>query len=253
MRCNYQFKDFNDFIKKFDYNIKLIKLDEFSELNNTNKYRLKNMMEINPNIIFVFENEWLYKKDIVKRRLTHMFGYNNDNIYARKCEIKTIHPQECKLFINKYHIQGFVGSSIKLGAYYNDKLVAVMTFNKTNISRGYKEKIWEISRFCIGDIPVIGIASKLFKHFIVNYDPKEVISYADRRWSQGKLYNKLGMDLIKETKPNYWYFKKGSKKLQHRFKYRRNVLDGIGSEWDIMKQKGYDRIWDCGSLKFLYK
>jgi len=22
------------------------------------------------------------------------------------------------------------------------------------------------------------------------------------------------------------------------------------TEWEIMKLKGYDRIWDCGSLKF---
>lgn len=35
-------------------------------------------------------------------------------------------------------------------------------------------------------------ASKLFSHFLKDHEEiKEVISYADRRWSIGNLYNKL--------------------------------------------------------------
>jgi hypothetical protein len=41
----------------------------------------------------------------------------------------------------------------------------------------------------------------------------------------------------------------------HRFNFRKDVLLKEGfdvklTEWEIMKQRGYDRIWDCGSMKF---
>ena len=41
----------------------------------------------------------------------------------------------------------------------------------------------------------------------------------------------------------------------HRFNYRKDILvkEGYNSsntEWEIMQMKGFDRIWDCGSMKF---
>ena len=58
------------------------------------------------------------------------------------------------------------------------------------------------------------------------------------------------------TPPNYWYVKIYEWLNRfHRFNFRKDVLVKEGysadmTEWDIMKIKGYDRIWDCGSMKF---
>ena len=103
----------------------------------------------------------------------------------------------------------------------------------------------------------MGGASKLFKFFIKKYEPKKVISYADRRYFNGKMYEKLGFNFIKETKPNYWYFKNNSMVLEHRFKYRKDRLISEGfdqnkTEKEIMIERGYYRIYDCGNLKFVY-
>ena len=57
---------------------------------------------------------------------------------------------------------------------------------------GGKENEYELVRFCNKlNTSVIGGADKLLQYFIRTYQPKEIISYADRRWSQGRLYDKL--------------------------------------------------------------
>ena len=45
--------------------------------------------------------------------------------------------------------------------------------------------------------------------FIKNYKPKEIISYTDRRWNKGDLYNKLNFKFIEDTEPN-WFIISGN-------------------------------------------
>lgn len=79
-----------------------------------------------------------------------------------------------------------------------------MTFSKCRFDKKHE---WEMLRFCskLGyHIP--GAAGKLLKYFERNYKPKSLVTYADRRWSQGKLYNTLGFNLLHKSPPNYFYF-----------------------------------------------
>jgi hypothetical protein len=67
------------------------------------------------------------------------------------------------------------------------------------------------------------------------------------------------MKFLGLSNPNYWYFKPSSQlKRHHRFNFRKAKLisEGFGSnktEWQIMQERGFDRIWDCGNMKFIYK
>ena len=45
---------------------------------------------------------------------------------------------------------------------------------------------------------------KLLKRFVKDYNPNEIISYADRRWSFGNLYEKIGFIKEGESKTNYF-------------------------------------------------
>ena len=47
-------------------------------------------------LIHIFEDEWLYKKNIVKSRLKNILGLTENKIYARKCEIKEISSRDSK-------------------------------------------------------------------------------------------------------------------------------------------------------------
>ena len=209
-------------------------------------------------LIHIFEDEWLYKQDIVKDRLRTILGVKIDKIFARKCIIREIDSVEKDLFLNNIHIQGTDKSSVRLGAFYNDELVGVMTFSKLRKVLGSKNESdseYELLRFA--NKSVIGLVSKFLKHFITNYNPTKVISYADRRWSpiaDNCVYKKVGFKYIGETKPNYWY-SKNCKTREYRYNYRKDILvskgyDANKTEFEIMNELGYERIWDCGSFKF---
>ena len=103
---------------------------------------------------------------------------------------------------------------------------------------------------------MIGGASKLLSYFIKQYKPKKIISYADRRWSDGNLYKKIGFNLVNLTHPSYFYTNDYLIKY-HRFSFRKDQLseklvlfDPQLTEWENMQLNGYDRIWDCGNLKY---
>lgn len=216
-----------------------------------NKTELANKKGIH--LIHIFEDEWNFKKDIVKSRLKRILNVDNSKkIFARKCIIKEINNEVKNIFLEKYHIQGKDISSVRIGAFYNDELVAVMTFSKGNISKGSKniENIWELNRFCSNyNYLVVGIASKLLTYFKRNFIWKEIFSYCDRRWSNGNTYYKLGFVLDKITNPNYWYVK--SLNRIHRFNLRKKENEPKNiTEWDLRSKEGYKKIWDCGNFKF---
>ena len=233
-----------------------------SEIYKTNNYHL-NKTELcekkGIQLIQIFEDEWLFKQDIVKSRLLNLLKLNKNKIYARKCVLKEITSKESKEFLNTNHIQGNVNSNIKLGLYYDDELVSIMTFGKLRKSMGYSTKkgSYEMLRFCNKlNTSVIGGADKLLQYFVKLYQPKEIITYADRRWSQGKLYDKLDFEFIHKTKPNYWYI--NDDKREYRFKYRKDVLVKKGfdinkTEHQIMLERKIYRIYDCGANLYIKK
>ena len=222
-------------------------------LNKTNKCESRDIQ-----LVHIFEDEMLFKPQIVKSRLLNLCGKYDKVIYARKCTIGEVTNTESTEFIDKNHIQGSCGSAIKLGLYYDNDLVAMMTFGKfrkcMNSSSDNGE--YELLRFCpkLGyHIP--GGAGKLFKHFIKTYDPAHIISYADRRWSRGKLYLALGFTLDHVSDPNYFYIV--DKHREHRFGWRKQELskklvnfDPNLTEYDNVLNNGIDRIFDSGNYMF---
>lgn len=208
-------------------------------------------------LIHIFSDEWLNKGDIVKNRLKYILGVSDNRIYARKCVIKEIDTKTKNKYLNTNHLQGEDRSSIKLGAYHNDVLVGVMTFSKLRKSIGHtdREGSYELVRFASNN--VVGLASKFLKHFTREYNPNRVITYADKRWSTNvsdNMYTKIGFEYLGDTKPNYWYTKRGNTRL-HRFGFRKDILvkkgyDKEKTEKTIMSELGFDTIWDCGSGRY---
>ena len=206
----------------------------------------------------IWEDDWLYKQDIVKSMIINKLCKTPNKIYARKCEIREVEDNKLvRKFLEENHIQGFIGSKIKLGLYFNNELVSLMTFGNLRKSLGQKsqEGFYELLRFCNKlNTNVVGGASKLFKYFLNNYDVENVISFSLNSYSSGDIYSKLGFSFIKETKYNYFWVKNSIR--YHRFGFRKDKLvkDGFDSnktEIQIMYDRGYYRIFDCGSKKWV--
>jgi hypothetical protein len=120
-----------------------------------------------------------------------------------------------------------------------------MTFGKARFNKKIE---YEMFRFCNKlDFIILGGASKLFKYFIRNYNPKSIITYADKRYFTGKVYNKLNFNFLENTSPNYLYFKKGMiysryQFQKHKLKNKLKYFDKNLTEWENMQLNNYDRI-----------
>ena len=248
-------KELDIFISSRNMAIEFNGLYWHSELHKSNNYHLNKTEEcekLGIQLIHIFEDDWLYKQDIVKSRLKSLLGISDRRIFARKCEIKELDSKTSKQFLEENHIQGNVNSKYRYGLFDKDNLVAVMTFGN---SRFEKDEL-ELHRFANKlNCNVIGGASKLFKHFLKQNISSSIISYANRSWSLGKLYETLCFKLIGKTKPNYSYVINGSR--LDRFKYRKSELvkqgfDPSMTEVEIMNERKYYRIFDSGSLKYKY-
>lgn len=135
-----------------------------------------------------------------------------------------------------------------------------MTFEKTRISLGNKNnsnKYFNLNRLSTkSNLQIVGGVSKLFKYFIRNYNPENIITYADRRFSTGQIYEKLGFTQERINKPSYSYFHKNRNLRYHRFNLRKDKI--IKEDWydnnktvnENLLHEGYYKIYDSGTIKY---
>jgi hypothetical protein len=230
-----------------------------SELNGKDKnYHLnktKKCEEKGIQLIHIWEHDWNRNPELVKQRLLTKLG-KNERIFARKTQLARLQTKTASDFLNKHHIQGTSPSSLKYGLYEGDELVAVMTFGKSRFSKKYE---WELLRYC-STKQVVGGASKLFKIFKDEYQPKSVVSYSDKMWNTGSVYKALGFEYVHTSAPAYYYTKNYTdfaNRVQfqkHKLPKKLDNFDPSITEWENMRANGYDRIWDCGNdVWFWYK
>lgn len=210
-------------------------------------------------LIQIFSDEIELKPKQVISRLSSILKLNKIRINARECDIREIDHKLSSKFLLKYHLQGSDKGLIRLGLFKKNKLLSVMTFTKSRkaLSQTLNDGEYELSRYCsMRNITINGGAQKLLSYFTKKYFPKKIISFCDRRWSNGELYEKLKFKLIKKTEPNYWYTKNFKERF-HRFTFAKQFLhkkiknyDSFLSESENMKNNGFTKIYDCGSFKY---
>ena len=206
-------------------------------------------------LLTIFEDEYLTSSKLIEKMIQHKLGKSTDKIFARNTNVVEVFDTNAiKNFYDNNHVQHWdKGSSITCALTHNNEYVAMMSFEKNKNNSMY------LTRFATS-CHVLGGASKLFKYFLISYpNITEIISFADLRWSDGNLYNKLGFKLLKTLEPDYRYIVRGERR--HKFNYRKVQLKKLfGNELDtdnmtekeIMLAMNIPRIWDCGKLKFVY-
>jgi hypothetical protein len=152
-------------------------------------------------------------------------------------------------------LQGAIKCSINLGLFYNEELVAAIGLGKPRM----RNISWEIYRYCNKKyITVVGGFSKLLSSFQKQYNG-QILSYANRRWSTGNLYEKTNFSFIGNSLPGYYYFN-SSKILLSRWNFQKHKLKDILEDFNPelsermnMYNNGYRRIWDCGNKIYVYE
>lgn len=195
-------------------------------------------------LIHIFEDDWKLRKNIIKSRILALLG-KSKRIYARACTIKEV---ECpKKFLEENHLQGYATSSINLGLYYEEELVALMTFGNPRFNSKYK---YELIRYCSKlNTTVVGGASKILKYFR-EHNKGSIVSYGNRSWGIPTLYSNLNFTLVGYSEPNYRYYKGVESLSRYQCQKHKLVAQGYPSdktEVEIMKSRGYLRVYDCGN------
>lgn len=207
----------------------------------------------NHQVLHFWDFEIHDKPDIVKSIIASKLGVLQHRIGSRQCELRDVPTRDAKEFLESNHLSGYANSKLKLGLYFKNELVCVATFAKPRFS---KEDAIELVRFSTKrGHHVHGALSRLVKHASLHFN-LPIVSFADRRISNGHGYESAGFELVDITTPNYWYVK-GAARLPRYSCMKHKLPELLGESFDInlsekenMLKAGWLIMKDAGNLKF---
>ena len=218
-------------------------------------------------LIHIFGYEWSNHKDIVKSRIANMLGMNTKKYYARKLKLKEVPYEESKSFLTENHLQGYVSCGIRLGLYFDNELISLMTFSKPRGSLGYSKSygdgVYELTRFCTKLFTTcVGGASKLFKYFLNIYHPKQVISFSNLSNTTGTVYSILGFKSAGIVSPGYVWVDLQTDKYLTRVQCQKSKLKKLfnqpflnienKTEVQVMQEHGFVQVFNSGLVKWVW-
>lgn len=216
-------------------------------------------------LVQIFEDEWLNKQEIVKRRLLAFLG-KAEKRDARKLQLKNVQWGEAKKFLNSTHIQGAGAPGTAYGLYEADTLVAIATFGKSRsgaMTGARNEGEFEVLRYAsLGSVR--GGFTRLFAQFKKDFSPHKIISYCDLRYGIGGLYETAGFQLESVTEPDYWWVPKGRIERVTRYAVQKHKLAKPEHELNtlyapnktenqICAEAGWERIHGVGNQKWVWQ
>lgn len=216
-------------------------------------------------IIFLWEDLWFTQQDLIKARLRSILG-KFYRINARHCIITRIDKPTLDNFLINNHLQGTTQAKYKYGLFLKkqyvakyinhdasaeaDYLVGVASFSGGRTMKWGDRKdhrSFELLRFAtLQGYVVVGGMDKLLKAFIAELHPDDIMSYADRDWSDGRSYRTLGFEPVDTLlQPQvYWI---NPMTLERHFA---NKILGEKSE-KTLQEAHWIKIWNAGSLKYV--
>lgn len=191
----------------------------------------------------VFGDEWLVQRELVESKIRHALGKSRHKFYPREGTVKLIEDRvPVREFLEYNHLQGFVGFKMAWGFFVEDQLLAVITLGRPSRAHVAGEGAWEIKRMAIQrDYHLPGVFKRILHHAIPKLQElgvRELISFCDLRWSEGKVYRDLGWELVSESAPSPHVTDT----------HRRWSIQGFQSKKGSTKK--FLTIWDCGHQKW---
>lgn len=213
----------------------------------------------NIRLIHLWEDVFYQHQPLVLSRIKTLLG-GNSTIHGRQCVATRIDKKTADSFLHLYHLQQSAAARFKYGLFYHEKLVAVATFSSGKVfdKTSPEKRSHELVRFAsLPGTSINGGLSKLIKAFVKDVHPADIMTYADRDWSAGKSYFKLGFKLEKETPPQVFIIHPEEKMRYplHRwpsFLNERFNKSGKTDADEFLKNEGYFRICNSGNLKFRF-
>ncbi|MFI5221684.1 MAG: hypothetical protein ACHQK8_05120 [Bacteroidia bacterium] len=230
---------FNDFHSPVSNSkIRMISPDYFSHLSDEFEKK-KNKL------VHLWEDVWRSEKELVQLRILAICG-RSKRIHARQTEGIRLDKSEAEKFLIVNHLQKYTTAYFKYGLKLKNQLVAVCTFSKSRIMTDSSAlyRSYELVRYAsLRGTTVTGGLSKLLKCFINEHHPAHLMTYADRDWSSGESYKKIGFKWIENTPPQLFFI--------HPLKMIRQYPQRLNQTEEELLNSGYIKIYNSGNAKFI--
>lgn len=161
--------------------------------------------------VYIFEDRWRSRPELIRKRMEAHQGHFR-SIFARKCSIIKPDAETARRFLEANHVYGYAKCRYRYALVYEDRIVALSTFSAPRPmprTVGGKEVTvhsyeW-VRASSLPDCRVVGGMGKLLNAFVADVHPQDIMAYADREWSDGEVYEKLGFTRVAETPPVEFY------------------------------------------------
>ena len=187
--------------------------------------RVEQIRQQGVRVIILWEDMWKRKNELIRERLAGEIG-GRISVFARNCILKTIPKEKGDAFFEATHLLGTARAKYRYGLFYQGAMIAAAAFSgmrmvrcelrphgKHHVQREiyspfetqwHRSAEW-IRYSSLPHISVTGGMSKLLSAFVEEHHPDDVMSYANKDWSEGAVYKKLGFDATGETIiQSYW-------------------------------------------------
>ena len=227
-------------------------------------------------LVHVWEDDWLHRREIVLRALTHRLHAVDrlpdvlpdinplacQRLYARNLTAKRVHGGVARRFWQDNHLQGPVHCTLNVGLYDQDGVLRALlgVGRKNHGSRvSLPDGTWDIQRYATLGV-ITGGFTKLLAYAETLIPVKTWTSWSDNDISDGGMYQAAGFTVDKRQAPSYSYVGRRTKwERVHRSTYTKQRFI---SDPDLVYQPGQTeheaalanrlyRIYDAGQTRWV--
>lgn len=161
--------------------------------------------------MYIFEDRWRSCRGLIEKRMeAHQGRFRS--IFARKCSVIKPDAETARRFLEANHVYGYAKCRYRYALVYDGEIVALSTFSaprpmiRTVGGKQVTVQSYEwVRASSLPDCRVVGGMGKLLNAFVEDVHPEDIMAYADREWSDGDVYEKLGFVRVAETVPVEFY------------------------------------------------
>lgn len=201
------------------------------------------------NVLTIWEWQFIGVNVIRSILMEKLKIHSEPSQYSFEFNEVSIKPiQTASDFLRAYHYMGDHKSSTKLGAYLNDKLIAVAAYSTPHREQLCDGQTLELSRFCIRPgYNRKNFASWFLSHMVRHVKKtlpriRSILTFADPAVGHiGTIYTAANWSHVGMTKPSYWYLDEHGNRY-HKLTIWKHAQKFKLSESEFATDKGLIRI-----------
>lgn len=200
--------------------------------------------------IHVDEDLWMRRPDLLLSRIVALAGYAA-RVHARDTVVSRIDKRIAMEFQAEHHLNVALPGKYRYGLFWEGELVAIAVFSGGRRMRGEagSYRSFELLRFCHKQgLHIVGGLSKLIEGFRKDFAPGDIMTYADKDWTDGQGYQKTGFQLVGEVEPSLFWV---DSRTGERYAADHLPESLAGKSDSVLRYEGYVPVTNSGSLKLV--